>query len=162
MGIKELQGCGKLIDFNNIQLPKDEEEIIEGETFISIAHKFCESIIHDQKADIINDNSIYQDLEECFLNFPPLEEMDNLITTNSIDSHQATDLPLQRKIISNPEHFQHQEIEGYEVIHVCSQDINGDAIWKIAIPSTLLPHQLLRWYHLILGHCGQQWLYNTV
>ena len=162
VGTKELQGQGKLIDFNNIQLPKDEEEIIEGETFLSIAHKFCESIIHEQELDSSNNNdSFYQELQECLLNLPPLEEMDNPIITNNIVNHQSTDLPLQRKIISDPEHYQHQEIEGYEVIYTRSQDINGDVIWKIALPSTL-PLQLLRWYHLVLGHCGQQQLYNTV
>ena len=32
VGIKEQQGRGKLIDFHNIKLPKDNEEIIKGET----------------------------------------------------------------------------------------------------------------------------------
>ena len=161
-GINELQGRGKSIDFNKIKLPKDDEEIIEGETFLSIAHKFCETISQEQEREPDNNNeSFYQDLKECLLNLPPLEEMDNPITTNNIVNHQSADLPLQRKIISDPEHYQHQEIEGYEVVHTRSNDLAGNPIWKIAIPTTLLP-QLLMWYHLVLGHCGQQRLYNTV
>ena len=95
------------------------------------------------------------------LNVPPLEEMDNPITTNNIVNHQSTDLPLQQKMISDPANYQNQEIEGYKVIHSRSPNIDGEPIWKIVIPSTLLP-RLLTWYHLVLGHCGQQRLYNTV
>ena len=113
VGIKELQGWGKLINFNNIKMPKYDEEIIEGETFLAMAHRLCESIIHEQKIDLTkNDNSFYQELRECLLNLPPLEEMDNPIMTNNSVDHQATNLPLQRKIISDPEHYQHQEIKG--------------------------------------------------
>ena len=81
--------------------------------------------------------------------------MDNPITINNIVNHQATDLPLQNKIMTDPEHYQHLEIEQYEVIHICSTNMNGQQVWKIVIPNTLLP-QLLKWYHLVLGHCGQQ------
>ena len=140
-GIKEQQGRGKLIDFNNIKLPKDDEEIIDGETFLSILERASETIINEETNDVSkNSESFYQELKECLLNLPPLEEMDIPITTNYIVNHQSTDLlPLQRKIIEDPAHFQHQEIEGYEVMHARSPDINGDPIWKIVIPSTLLP-----------------------
>ena len=33
--------------------------------------------------------------------------------------------------------------------------------WKIALPSTLIV-PTLRWYHLVLGHCGSRRLYDTV
>ena len=52
-------------------------------------------------------------------------------------------------------------MEDYQVIHTCSFKDGLVEVWKIAIPITLLP-QLLQWYHLVLGHCGQQRLYNTV
>ena len=51
-------------------------------------------------------------------------------------------------------------MEGYQVIHMRSFE-DGEEIWKIAIPQTLLL-QLLHWYHLVFGQCGQQRLYNTV
>ena len=157
-GVKELQGKGRPIDFNKIILPKDNEEILEGETFLATAQRICEEIVNNQFEldNNYNDESFYQELQECLMNLPPLEEMDNPITINNIVNHQSTDLPLQRKILSDPHHYQHIEIEGYEVIHSGS-----DTEWKVCIPSTLLP-QLLTWYHLILGHCGQQRLYDTV
>ena len=162
VGMKELQGRGRSIDFNKIQLPKDNEEILDGETFLAAAQQLCETIINNKESDLANnDESFYQELQECLMNLPPLEEMDNPITTNNIVNHQATDLPLQRKIMTDPQHYQHFEIEGYEVIHTRSAIVDGEEIWKIVVPSTLLP-QLLTWYHLILGHCGQQRLYNTV
>ena len=92
--------------------------------------------------------------------FPDYSIPSHVYTDASVN-HQATNLPLQRKIILDPAHYQHQEIEGYEAIHISSPARNGVPIWKIVIPSTLLP-QLLIWYHLVLGHCGQQRLYNTV
>ena len=87
--------------------------------------------------------------------------MDNPITINNIVNHQAADLPLQQKILLEPDRYQHREMEQFEVIHTLSSDLKGQQVWKIVIPSTLLP-QLLTWYHLVLGHCGQQRLYNTV
>ena len=36
-GTTEQQGPGHLINFNNINIPKDGEEILDGETFINIA-----------------------------------------------------------------------------------------------------------------------------
>ena len=116
VGVKELQGRRRQIDFNNINLPKDDEEILDGETFLSIAQKFVESIISKQEKEI-NNESFYKELQECLLNLPPLEEMDNPITTSNIVNHQSTDLPLQQKILSDPAHYQHEEIEEYEVIH---------------------------------------------
>ena len=161
-GIKELQGRGRQIDFNKIKLPKDDEEILEGETFLSTAHRLCEAIIDQEFIESSdNDEAFQNELHECLLNLPPLEEMDNPITINNIVNHQSTDLPLQRKIIADPGNYQHREIEGYEVIHSRSPNLEGDPIWKITIPPTLLP-RLLSWYHLVLGHCGQQRLYNTV
>ena len=106
-----------------------------------------------------NDETFYTELRECLLNLPPLEVMENPITINNIVNHQATDLPLQSKILSDPFNFRHEEIQGYKVIH--HKSANELEPWKIVIPRTLLP-QLLMWYHLVLGHCGQQRLYHTV
>ena len=162
VGIKELQGCGRLVDFKAINIPKDDEEILKGETFLATAQRICKSIIKEQEQESFQNKEVfYKELQECLLNLPPLKEMDNPITINNIVNHQATDLPLQQKIIADPVNYQHQEIKGYEVIHLRSPNVKGEPIWKIVIPSTLLP-RLLTWYHLVLGHCGQQRLYNTV
>ena len=158
-GVKELQGKGRLVDFHNIKLPKDNEEILDGETFLSEAKQIVINALIEE-ASTSNDESFYQDLEECLLNLPPLETMDNPITINNIVNHQSSDTPLMNKIINDPYNYRHEEMEGFEVIHSRSFE-DGMEIWKIEIPQTLLP-QLLNWYHLVLGHCGQQRLYNTV
>ena len=102
-GDRELQGCGKLIDFNNIKLPKDEEEIINGETFLVTAQRICERIIQEEERDsLLNNESFYQELCKCLLNLPPFKEMDNPIMINNIVNHQARDLPLQHKILTDP------------------------------------------------------------
>ena len=43
-GIKKLQGYGKHINFNTINLPKDDEEILKGKTFLAAAQWICKSI----------------------------------------------------------------------------------------------------------------------
>ena len=157
-GIKEQQGLRQLINFNNIDIPKDEGENLEGETFLNIAKDLVAWAIQTTKSITKNGESFYTDLRECLLSLPPLETMDNPITISNIVNHQSTHLPLERKIHSDPNYFQHEELEGYEVIHTRSWE---DDIWKITIPNTLLP-QLLTWYHIVLGHCGQQRLSDTV
>ena len=157
-GVKELKGLGRFIDFNNIDIPKDDEEILEGETFLNTAKDLVAQVLKTNKRSTNNNESSQIKLCKCLLNLPPLEAMDNPITISNIVNHQSTDLPLQRKIISDPHFFCHKEIEGYEVIHTRPRE---DDIWKIAIPNMLLP-QLLTWYHIVLGHCGQQRLYDTL
>ena len=138
VGDRELQGTtGTLIDFNNIEMQKDTEEILEGETFFAANE----------------DNKLI----ECFLNLPPLEEMINPITIINIINHQSRDLRLQRTVREDGR-YSHQEMERYEVICYTSLETRQ---WKIVIPETLLPN-VLRWYHLVLGHCGTQRLYDTV
>ena len=82
VGDRELQETtGTRIDFNNIEMQKDTEEILEGETFFAA-------------------NESYK-LIECFLNLPPLEEMINPITIINIINHQSRDLRLQRAVIED-------------------------------------------------------------
>ena len=126
VGDKELQGKGKLIDFSQIELPKDDEEILDGETFqadpaVSEAEAFVQSVLKKyQRKEAVatdrNDESFYQDLNKCLLNLPSLEVMDNPITINHIINHQARDIPLQQSIMRDPDNYQHQGMQGFEVI----------------------------------------------
>ena len=86
-GVKELQGKGHTIDFHNIKLPKDNEEILDGETFLIEAKQMVAQALH-QEDD--NCESFYFELQECLINLPPLEVMDNPITVNNIVNHQST------------------------------------------------------------------------
>ena len=71
VGDREAQGKGHLIDFNDIKLPKDNEDILYGETFFQEA------------------------LEECLLNLPTLTTGENPTTIRNIANNQARDIPLQ-------------------------------------------------------------------
>ena len=65
VGDRESQGKGHIINFKDIKLPKDNEEILDGETFFQEA------------------------LEECLLNLPTLTTGENPITITNISNHQA-------------------------------------------------------------------------
>ena len=116
VGLKELQGKGGfIVNFHNIKLPKDNEEILEGETFLSKARQIVIDALLQEESEA-NNKLYYLELQECLLNLPPLEVMDNPITINKIVNHQSTDLPLLNKIITNPYNYKHEEMEGYKVV----------------------------------------------
>ena len=135
-GVKEQQGLSCLINFNKINSPKDEEEILEGETFLNLAQDLVSSIIQRKESDNTRKSESFNtELKECLLNLPLLKAMENPITISNIVNHQATNLPLQRKIITNLDMFQHEELDkGYKVIHKQTKTFD-----------LVLP-----------GHCGQQ------
>lgn len=137
-GIKELEGKGKLVDFSKLEVPKDEEEILDGESFF-------------------RDN----ELADCFLNLPPMAEMYNPITIENIVNHQAKDVKLQHLLITKDREYQHKEFQQFEVICHLPTGSNEQNNWKIVIPHSL-SEDLVRWYHLVLGHCGIQRLKDTV
>ena len=56
VGDKELQGKGKPIDFNQIKLPKDDEEILDGETFQAEAKAILQAMLNKQIAKEEEDN----------------------------------------------------------------------------------------------------------
>ena len=65
VGDREAQGKGHLINFEDIKLPKDNEEILDGETLFQEA------------------------LEEFLLNLPTLTTGENSITIRNIANHQV-------------------------------------------------------------------------
>ena len=96
------------------------EEILYGETFLNIARNLGNSAMQNtgQTDNSKNDECFYIELRECLLNLPPLETMENPITIANIVNHDKfTNLPLQQKIMSDPDMFRHEELENYEVIH---------------------------------------------
>ena len=121
VGDRELQGKGKLNDFNSIQLPKDDEEILDGETFSAEAQAraIVQALLkehHNKSEERINDSKQNNELKECLLNLPSLDVMDSPITINQIINHQVRDIPLQQSIMRDPDNYQHQGMQGYEVI----------------------------------------------
>ena len=53
------QGLGQLIDFHKIQIPKDEEEILDGKTFIILAQDMDLKIIVKQNKEDRNKNESF-------------------------------------------------------------------------------------------------------
>ena len=45
---------------------------------------------------------------------------------------------------------------------ICYRDNVADPNWRIVLPAILLNKDVIRWYHLILGHCGTTKLYDTI
>ena len=88
VGDRELQQKGRLIDFNQIAVPKDDEDILDGESFFL--------------ADL--------EIQECLLNLPPLAELYNPITITNIVNHQSKDLALLRLIVRDPDHYMQETI----------------------------------------------------
>jgi len=130
---------GTPIDFNTIEVPKDEF-IIDDEAFISIDE----------------DN----DLMECLLNLPPLQEMQNPISMQNIRNHQLQDIQLIQQHNGNPILYPMQTMNGINVITMRS-DPQQPTLWKIYLPSTLI-NDVIHWYHITLGHCGLQRLYDSI
>ena len=81
--MKEKQGKGTLINFQNINIPKDDEEILDGETF-------------------------FQAVEECLLNLLGLNEGgENPLTIHNIFNHQQQDRTLMIRAHSHEDLYQH-------------------------------------------------------
>ena len=133
VGDREAQDKGNIINFKDIKLPKDNEDILDGEKL------FQES------------------LEECLLNLPTLNTGENPITIRNIANHQARDIPLQMACRYGNQ-YNHREMHNMDV--ACFNANPGEQ-WKIVLLTPLLM-EVLKWYHIMLGHCGIQRLYDTV
>ena len=86
--------------------------------------------------------------------------MPNPVTVVNIQNHQAADLALQQMRMNNWQQFPIKVINQRNLI-CYREDPTEQQNWKIFIPHSLI-QDVLRWYHLILGHCGTTKLYDTV
>ena len=77
VGNREAQGKGHLINFKDITLPKDNEDILDVEILFQEA------------------------LEECLVNLLTLTTGENPITIRNIANHQVRDIPLQMACIDD-------------------------------------------------------------
>ena len=149
---------GKLVAFDKMKVPDlSADEIYAYEELVAPPnerdlHKAmpCRfSCCRDD--DELMDSSLF----ESFLNHPPLETMQNPITMLNIQQHQFEDLHLNR-LRENPAtswQFPVKTIQDRPLICFRENDNVAMNDWKIALPSTLIV-PTLRWYHLVLGHCG--------
>ncbi len=97
-------------------------------------------------------------LLDCFLNHPPLEEMAFPLHYVLLQQHQFEDLQLQALLQQRPLEYQVMEMSA-GVLLICQ--IRPDKPWRIALPTTMVDN-VIRWYHLVLGHPGIVRLYQTI
>ena len=145
VGEKEAAGLGKEFDFRTIEVPRDEEDV-----FVNEVPELFPTICRNEDVDVM----------ECFLNLPALREMHNPVTVVNIQNHQAADQHLIASRLRQYQHFPIKVINRRNLICYRENPAEQDN-WKIYIPESLI-HDILRWYHLILGHCGMSRLYDTV
>ena len=112
---------------------------------------------HEQHADIEDDNEMI----ECFLNLPSTNEMPNPISLREIKDHQLRDNDLTRLATEVPERFPINLVSNTPLITIKGVDKQYPDDWKIFVPPTLI-HDMIKWYHETLGHCGTQKLYDTI
>ena len=139
---------GTIIDFNNLNATRNDDMILEEETFFNNISDI------EQHSNIEDDN----ELIDCFLNLPTLDGSPNPISLQNIWNHQHQDNGLMKLVQAAPSKFPVKIISNVPLITVPGKHPDD---WKILIPPTLI-NDTLRWYHETLGHCGSQKLYDTI
>ena len=95
---------------------------------------------------------------ESFLNLPHRSMMENPLEILNIKRHQSQCHELHQLQINNPQRFPTKLINGRPI--VVRQEQNEER-WRICLPTSLV-HQVVKWYHFTLGHCGIEKLYDTI
>ena len=109
------------------------------------------------------DENLLKDSEllECFLNHPPLQVLPNPITMLNIQQHQFEDRELNLLREKLPWKYPVKYIQDRPVICYRTNDDDPPELFKVALPESLVA-PVIRWYHLVLGHCGSTRLYETI
>ena len=94
---------------------------------------------------------------ESFLNLPHRSMMENPLEILNIKQHQSQCHELHQLQV-NPARFPTKLINGCPLI--VRQERNEER-WRICLPTSLV-HQVVKWYHFTLGHCGTEKLYDTI
>jgi transposase InsO family protein len=98
------------------------------------------------------------EMKDCFLNHPPLEEMQYPLDFGLIRQNQFDDAQLQLLHQQKPLEYPVMDM-GNDVQLICQ--VRPGKPWRIAIP-TVMVDDIIRWYHLVLGHCGIVRLHQTI
>jgi len=99
------------------------------------------------------------DLLDCFLHLPSSEGVPFVLDYRTIRNAQTGDARLQALRNNQPNAFVQQMLAPDVSVYCYIPGPN--APWKIYIPTTLL-RDAVRWYHLSLGHIGQNRLFDTM
>eukprot|EP00957_Ditylum_brightwellii_P158068 12032367-Ditylum_brightwellii.AAC.1 len=161
---KSLQpNAGKLVAFDKLDAPQQEDELYSFEVVITSDLKEEKETEKHYQFSYFKEASPMEDPEliESFLNHHPLQAMSNPIIILNIQQHQFEDLTLNNIRRQNPNRFPVKEIEGRSLI--CYREKMNDPVglWHIALPSKLVA-PLITWYHHMLGHCRINWLFDSI
>ena len=146
-GQNELKGTP--VNFKTLVVPKDVEDV-----FMSTGEvpPLLPTVCSKEDVDII----------ELFANLPALSEMTCPLTVTNIQLHQAGDQALVNTALIHFANYPIKVINGRNL--VCYRE-NANMVdqddWKIYIPQSLIQN-VIRWYHMILGHPGTTCLYDTI
>lgn len=101
-------------------------------------------------------------MADCFLNLPNPGEMRNPLDPAWMQQNQFEDQLLNDRRAERPNTFPVKEVSGVGLIHYRDDPAEQDSTkWRIAIPSGLL-HDVVKWFHLVLGHAGETRVYDSV
>ena len=144
----ENENKGVRMDFRKLVVPKDEDDVFMAvDPLPTLLPRVC----RNEDVDII----------ELFMNLPALSEMACPLTVANIQNHQAGDHALVQTALVQFQQYPIKVINGRNL--VCYRDnpnANADE-WRIYLPRSILP-EVIRWYHMILGHPGVTRLYDTI
>ena len=99
------------------------------------------------------------DLLDCFINLPATQGIPFVLDYNTIKQAQIGDARLQQLQNDQPGSFADQLLAP-DLQVTCYIPAPGEP-WKIYLPDELL-ETAIRWYHLALGHIGQNRLYDSM
>ena len=122
-------------------------------------------------------HSILDDTElaECFSHFPfdansapfdsfvnfPSDDIRNPVDLKWIQQHQFEDEELNRIHQNNPQQYVTKFMDDIPMICYRKDSLVPENEWRICIPTTLLDN-IIRWNHVLLGHCGATRLYDSI
>ena len=161
---KSTATTGTVIAFDKLEVPKLEDEFYSYEEEVLLPPTEAEfnrtmkckfSCCRDGESHFLMDDEML----DAFLNHPPLHVMDNPTAMHAIQQAQTNEPQLMQHAQADPTHFPIRTIN--RRLLICHRTNHDDPNWKIAVPHSLI-QRLLVWYHLVLGHCGQERLYNTI
>jgi hypothetical protein len=98
------------------------------------------------------------DMLDCFLNHPPLEEMQYPLDYQLIQQNQFDDEQLQQLRQQRPNDYPVMDM-GNDINLICQ--VRPDRPWRICIPTSMVT-DIIRWYHIVLGHIGIVRLHQTI
>jgi transposase InsO family protein len=98
-------------------------------------------------------------LLDCFVHLPDQQGVPFLLDYETIVAAQNQDPDLLQQTQARPLRFERRLLA--VDTHVWCYRAHPEGPWKIYLPTAML-HDVVRWYHLALGHCGISRLADTL